>query len=58
MILQEKVWLMFFLKEKYEAFKKFKEFKFFVEKQCDYNIKILISNRRWDFTSNEFYKLL
>ena len=49
-----KTWI-YLLKEKYEAFNKFKEFKVLVERQSGCNIKILRYDRGEEFTSNEFY---
>ena len=54
MILQKKTWI-YLLKENFEAFNKFKEFKVLVERQSGCNIKILRFDRGWEFTSNEFY---
>jgi transposase InsO family protein len=42
------------LKEKYEAFSKFQEFKALVENLSRRNIKILRSNNGGEYTSNEF----
>jgi hypothetical protein len=46
-------WVMF-LKEKYEAFEKFKAFKALVENETDLKIKCLRSDRGGEFISNEF----
>jgi hypothetical protein len=46
-------WVLF-IKEKYEAFEKFKEFKSLVENETDLKIKCLRSNIRGEFISNEF----
>jgi transposase InsO family protein len=43
-----------FLKEKYEAFEKFKEFKALVENKTNLKIKCLRSDRGGEFISNEF----
>jgi transposase InsO family protein len=43
-----------FLKEKYEAFEKFKSFKALVENETDLKIKCLRSDRGGEFTSYEF----
>jgi hypothetical protein len=43
-----------FLKEKSEAFEKFKAFKALVEKETDLKIKCLRSDRGGEFISNEF----
>ena len=43
-----------FLKEKSEAFMKFKSFKALVENESNIKIKCLISDNGGDFTSNEF----
>ena len=48
-----KIWI-YFLREKSEAFNKFKEFKALVEKQRGYHLKTLRSDRGGEFTSNEF----
>ncbi|CAM8934015.1 unnamed protein product [Rhodiola kirilowii] len=48
-----KTWV-YFLREKSEAFRTFKEFKTFVEKQSGYTLKTLRSDRGGEFTSNEF----
>jgi transposase InsO family protein len=42
------------LKEKLEVFGVFKKFKFFVEKQSDFYIKVLRSNQGGEFTSTTF----
>ena len=52
--LTRKTWI-YLLKEKYEAFNKFKEFKVLVKRQSGCNIKILRFDRGEEFTSNEFY---
>ena len=43
-----------FLKEKLEAFEKFKIFKEMVENETYMKIKCIISDNEWEFTSNEF----
>jgi transposase InsO family protein len=43
-----------FLKEKYEAFEKFKDFKSLIENEIDLKIKCLRSNIGGEFTSYEF----
>jgi hypothetical protein len=43
-----------FLKEKYESFDKFKEFKALVENETDLKIKFLTSDIRGEFISHEF----
>ena len=48
-----KIWI-YFLREKSEAFNKFKEFKALVEKQCGSHLKTLRSDRGGEFTPNEF----
>jgi len=48
-----KTWV-YFLKEKSEAFRMFKKFKAYVEKQSGNNIKTLRSDRGGEFTSTEF----
>ena len=48
-----KTWI-YFLKQKSEAFEKFKEFKTLVEKQSGLYIKVLRSDRGGEFSSNEF----
>jgi hypothetical protein len=45
-----------FLKEKSEAFNKFKSFKAYVENETDFKIKCLRSNNGLEFTSDEFNK--
>ena len=50
-----KTWV-YFLREKSEAFAKFKEFKVYVEKHSGFNLKTLRSDRGGEFTSNEFDK--
>lgn len=46
-------WVIF-LKEKYEAFERFKVFNSMVENTVDTKIKCLRYNRGLEFTSNEF----
>ena len=48
-----KTWI-YFLKEKLEAFNKFKEFKSMVEKQSELFLKVLRSDRGGEYSSNEF----
>ncbi|KAL4361783.1 hypothetical protein GQ457_04G023210 [Hibiscus cannabinus] len=48
-----KTWV-YFLKQKSEAFGDFKNFKALVEKESDFEIKSLRSDRGGEFTSNEF----
>ena len=43
---------IYFLKENFDAFNKFKEFKVLVERQSGCNIKILRYDRGGEFTSN------
>lgn len=43
------------LKNKYEAFEKFKAFKALVENESDRKIKCLRSDRGGEFTSDEFF---
>lgn len=43
-----------FLREKYEAFEKFKIFKNRVENECGFKIKCMRADRGGEFTSNEF----
>ena len=45
---------MTFLKEKSEAFTKFKAFKALVENEANLKIKCLISDNGGEFTSNKF----
>ena len=45
---------VYFLKEKYEAFRKFKVFKNLVENEKEEKIKCLRSDNGGEFTSNEF----
>lgn len=45
-----------FLKEKFEAFSKFKAFKALVENETGKKLKCLRSDRGGEFTSNEFVK--
>ena len=45
---------VYFLKEKFEAFRKFKAFKNLVENEKEEKIKCLRSNNGGEFTSNEF----
>jgi len=47
---------VYFLKEKSKTFGKFKEFKIYVEKHGGFNLKKLRSNRKEEFTLNEFDK--
>ena len=54
MILRKKT-QVYFLREKSKAFTKFKEFKAPVEKQSDFYVKTLQSNRGGEFTLNEFF---
>ena len=49
---------VYFLKNKYEAFDKFVEFKAQAEKECGHYIKVLISDRGGEYTSNSFCKFL
>ena len=51
-----KTWT-YFLKQKSEAFEKFKEFKRLVENQSGHYTKILRSDRGGEFSSNEFLEL-
>ncbi|CAM8987141.1 unnamed protein product [Rhodiola kirilowii] len=51
--LSRKTWV-YFLREKLEAFRTFKEFKIIVEKQSGYTLMTLRSDRGGKFTSNEF----
>ena len=48
---------IYFLKRKDEVFEKFKDFKSLVENLSEKKIKILISNNRGEFTSNELKDL-
>ena len=48
-----KTWI-YFMKNKYEVFKKFKEFKALIENHIEKKIKIFRSNNGREFTSNEF----
>lgn len=48
-----RIWI-YFLKEKSEAFTKFRKFRALVEKQSGYPLKTLRSDRGGEFTSNEF----
>ncbi|MCI33542.1 retrovirus-related pol polyprotein from transposon tnt 1-94, partial [Trifolium medium] len=50
-----KIWV-YFLKEKSEVFENFKKFKAQVEKESGLVIKAIRSDRRGEFTSNEFLK--
>ena len=43
-----------FLREKYEAFEKFKAFKALVENEIDLKIKCIRTDRGSEFTSNKF----
>ena len=43
-----------FLKNKYEAFNKFVEFKSQAEKECGYYVKVLRSDRGGEYTNNSF----
>ena len=45
---------VYFLKEKYEAFEKFKEFQNLVERETKENIGTLRTDNGGEFTSNEF----
>jgi transposase InsO family protein len=45
---------VYFLKEKSDAFEKFKAFKAYVENETDLNIKCLRSDNGGEFTSKEF----
>jgi hypothetical protein len=47
-----------FLKNKSEAFEKFKAFKALVENETDLKIKCLRSDNGGEFTSNEFEEFL
>jgi transposase InsO family protein len=47
---------VYFLKEKSEAFEKFKAFKTYVENKTDIKIKCLRSDNGGEFTSKEFNK--
>jgi transposase InsO family protein len=47
---------VYFLREKSEAFEKFKAFKAYVENETDLKIKCLRSDNGGEFTSNEFNK--
>ena len=49
-----KTWV-YFLREKSEAFAKFKEFKTLIEKQSSFYVRTLWFNRGGAFTSNEFF---
>lgn len=51
-----KIMWVTFLREKYEAFSKFKEFKALVEKDTQKNLKCLRSDRGGEFTSDDFVK--
>lgn len=46
----------YFLKEKLDAFSKFKAFKALVENKIDKNIKCMISDQGGEFTSDEFLR--
>jgi transposase InsO family protein len=48
---------VYFLKDKSEAFEKFKVYKGFVENEIDIKIKCLRSYNGGEFTSKEFIKL-
>jgi transposase InsO family protein len=45
---------VYFLKEKSEAFEKFKTYKFLIENETDLKIKCLRSDNGGEFTSKEF----
>jgi len=45
---------VYFLKHKSETFEIFKKFKAFVEKQSDYQVKALCTDRGGEFVLNEF----
>ena len=45
---------VYFLKNKFEAFDKFEEFKALAEKECGHYVKVLRSYRRGENTSNMF----
>jgi hypothetical protein len=49
----QKAWI-YFLKEKYEVFNKFREFKDLVENLFERKIKVLRSNNGGEYTSKEF----
>ena len=49
---------MYFMKEKFEALSKFKEFKEMVEKEVDQKIRCLRTDNRGEYTSDEFSKYL
>jgi hypothetical protein len=48
-----KTWL-YVLKEKKEVLSKFRKFKNLVEKQSEYNLKCLRTNRRGEYISHDF----
>jgi 5'-3' exoribonuclease 2 len=48
-----KTWL-YFLRNKYEVFSKFKEFKSLVENQIDKKIKVMRTNNGGEFCGNDF----
>ena len=50
--------LVYFIKEKYEALSKFKEFKKTIEKEVDQKIRCLSTDNRGEYTSYEFSKYL
>jgi transposase InsO family protein len=50
------IWV-FFLKEKYEAFEKFKIYKSLVENETDLKIKCISLDNGGEFTSKEFIQL-
>ncbi|MCO5557878.1 hypothetical protein L7F22_011450 [Adiantum nelumboides] len=54
--MSRKVWV-YFLKNKYEVFSYFKQFKAMVEKECGRFIKTLRSNQGGEFKSKEFEEL-
>ena len=51
-----KTWI-YFMKNKYEVFSKFKEFKALIENHTENNIKTYQSNNDGEFTSNEYKEL-
>jgi transposase InsO family protein len=50
----ERMTLVYFLSEKYQAFSFFQKYKSIVEKESRYYLKVLRIDRGGEFTSNEF----
>ena len=51
-----RIYWVYFISSKYEALKRFKEFKLLVEKQSEHSVKCLRSDRGGEYCSNEFFQ--